>query len=183
MAKLPEILSVETVATSQLFRIERLQLRFSNGNEAAFERIPGGKIGAVVVVPLLNDDTVLLIREYAAGLHSYELGLPKGRADPGESLLAAANRELMEEIGYGAHRLELMKPLAIAPNYIGHRTHVVLARDLYPQRLAGDEPEPLETVPWPLHRLSDLIARDDFSEARSLAALFLARERLAMERG
>ena len=51
-----------------------------------------------------------------------------------------------------------------------------LARDLYPERLPGDEPEELEVVPWKFDRLHELILRDDFSEGRSIAALFIARE-------
>ena len=56
---------------------------------------------------------------------------------------------------------------------------VVLARDLYPSRLDGDEPEPLELVPWQLNNLPELFAREDFNEGRALAALTLATEYLA----
>ena len=58
-------------------------------------------------------------------------------------------------------------------------THVVLARDLYPERLTGDEPEELEVVPWKLSELHTLIGRADVSDGRSIAALFIAREYLA----
>ncbi|RZA16036.1 MAG: ADP compounds hydrolase NudE, partial [Lysobacteraceae bacterium] len=60
--------------------------------------------------------------------------------------------------------------------YMSHLTHVVLARDLYPQRLPGDEPEELEVVPWKLAEIDLLLDREDFSEGRTIAALFLARE-------
>lgn len=177
----PEILNIRTVARSRLFCIEELDLRFANGNRVCFERLrPGGR-GAVLIVPMRDADTVLLIREYAAGLDRYELSLPKGLMEAGEDVATAANREIREEVGYGAEHLEVLTTLSIAPGYLGHRTHVVLARDLYPERLPGDEPEPIEVVPWPLSRLDVLTARDDFSEARSLAALFLARERLRHE--
>ena len=53
---------------------------------------------------------------------------------------------------------------------------LVLARDLYEERLPGDEPEELEVVPWKLDALDQLILREDFSEGRSIAALFLVRE-------
>ena len=52
----------------------------------------------------------------------------------------------------------------------------MLARDLYPQRLAGDEPEALELVPWKLADLGQLILQEDFSEGRTIAALFIVRE-------
>ena len=175
----PEIRARRTVARSRLFHIQELDLRFSNGQERTFERLAGGGHGAVLVVPILDDRTLLLIREYGAGLESYQLGFPKGLIESGESPETAANREIMEEIGYGAHDLSRLHSLSLAPGYLAHRTEVILARNLYPKRLPGDEPEPLEVVPWPLDDLSGLLARADFSEARSLAALFLARERLS----
>ncbi len=178
----PQILHVESLARTRLFHIQQLELRFSNGREVTYERLLGTAAGAVLVVPLLDDQTLLLVREYGAGNERYELGLPKGRIEAGEAPLAAANREIQEEVGYAARDLTLLTELSLAPGYIGHTTQVVLARDLYPSRLPGDEPEPLEVVPWPLARLGELVARDDLTEARTIAALFLAREALAQER-
>lgn len=132
-----------------------------------------------MVVPLLDKETMLLIREYAAGMERYELGFVKGRIEPGEELLAAANREMQEEVGYAANHLQLIKSVTSAPGYLFHSTHIVLATELYPQRLAGDEPEPIEVIPWQLDNLDLLLQRDDFTEARSIAALFLIRKLLA----
>lgn len=176
MRKKPEILNTETLARTRLFHIEQLDLRFANGVEARYERLHSSSRGAVLVVPLLDRETVLLIREYAAGVHRYELALPKGRIEAEESMLAAANRELMEEVGYGARDLRHLTSLTLAPGYIGHVTHVILARDLYVRRARGDEPEEIEVVPWRLAALHELLAQDDCTEARSIAALYLARE-------
>lgn len=158
------------------YRLERLDLEFGNGARRQFERLHGRGRGAVAVVPLLDDDTVLLVREYAAGLHRYELGLVKGHIDAGETALQAADRELKEEAGHGARSLTLLRSLTLAPTYMSHQTAIVVARDLYPERLPGDEPEELEVVPWKLDRLHELVQREDFSEGRSIAALFIARE-------
>ena len=68
--------------------------------------------------------------------------------------------------------------MTVAPGYLSHTTHIVLARELYPSRLAGDEPEPIEVVPWRLEELDGLLADPDFTEARSIAALFLVRRHL-----
>jgi ADP-ribose diphosphatase len=163
------------------YRMERLDLEFSNGERRRYERLHGRGHGAVAVVPMLDADTVLLVREYAAGVHRYELGLVKGRIDAGETPEQAANRELMEEAGYGARDVRVLRSLTLAPTYMSHQTHVVLARDLYPQRLAGDEPEELEVVPWKLAELGQLILREEFSEGRSIAALFLVREWLEQQ--
>jgi ADP-ribose diphosphatase len=179
MTKKPETLHTRTVAQSRLFRVEAVGLRFGNGTEVEFERLaPGRSGGAVLIVPMLEDGTVLLVREYAAGTDRYELGLPKGRLEPGERPLEAANRELREEVGYAARELVPLRCMTVAPGYIAHQTHVILARDLYPDRLDGDEPEALEIVPWPLSRLAELLTREDLTEARSIAALYLARDHL-----
>jgi ADP-ribose diphosphatase len=109
-------------------------------------------------------------------VHRYELGLVRGRIDEGESPEQAADRELQEEAGYGAHSLHVLRSLSLAPSYMSHQTHLVVARGLYPQRLPGDEPEELEVVPWKLDALHELILREEFSEGRAIAALFIARE-------
>lgn len=178
MPKKPDILHRQMVARSRLFRVEAMGLRFSNGVEVEYERLAGSASGAVIVVPMLDADTVLLIREYAAGTERYELGLPKGRVEAGEDMLLAANRELQEEVGYAARQLTALRDLSLAPGYMQHRTRVVLAEDLYPQRQEGDEPEPIEVVPWRLSELPELINIEEFSEARSMAALFMVRELL-----
>ena len=182
MAKLPTIHKTEVVAQSNLFRVEALDLEFSNGEQRTFERLAGRGYGAVLVVPMLDDDTILMIREYAAGTERYELGLPKGKVDAGETIIEAANRELMEEVGFGAEDIQLLISVSLAPGYMGHRTNLLLARKLYPARLEGDEPEPLEVVPWKLSELDKLVAMDECSEGRSLLALYMVRDILAEKR-
>jgi ADP-ribose diphosphatase len=129
-----------------------------------------------LVVPLLDSETALLIREYAAGTHNYELAFPKGHIEEGEDMLEAANREIQEEVGYGANKLEHIHSFSIAPGYLSHHTHIVLASDLYENKIPGDEPEEIEVVPWKLKDLDKLLRQDDFTEARSIAAIFLVRE-------
>lgn len=181
MANLPRILKQTLIAQTRIFRVEQMDLEFANGQCRRYERLLGGPRGAVLVVPLLDPDTLLLIREYAAGSQRYELALPKGRVEADEDLLAAANREIREEVGYAARDLRLLRSVALAPGYIQHETHIVLARDLYPARLPGDEPEPIEVVPWPLSQLDRLLGQEDFREGRSLLAVLLLIRELASE--
>lgn len=178
----PQILSRECVAESRLFKVESLALRFSNGEERQFERLTGADRGAVMIVAMPDPDHVLLIREYAAGFEDYVLTLPKGLVDPGEDIITAANRELMEECGFGSHCIEPLVELSLAPNYMRHRMQVLLATDLYPKRLPGDEPEPLIVETHAIEELPTLLMRDDFHEARAIAALYIARDRLREEK-
>lgn len=177
----PSILATTPLFRSRVFEVEEVHLRFANGVETRFERLVGSPYGAVLTVALNEANEVLLIREYAVGLHRYELGLPKGRIEDGESPLEAGVRELREETGFGAERLEKLGELTLAPSYSTLCAHVVLARGLHYAPLQGDEPEPIEVVPWPLARLAELVGMPECSEARTLAALFMVREHLARE--
>ncbi len=179
MRKPPIIHAKRLVEGSKFLKVEQLDLEFSNGERRTYERLRSSGLGAVIIVPMQDDATVLLVREYGAGIDRYELGLPKGRLDQDETVEQGANRELKEEVGYGARDLHILHTLSLSPTYMSAMTHVVLARDLYPERLVGDEPEELEVVPWKLSELHTLIARDDVTEGRSIAALYIAREYLA----
>ena len=182
MEQKPEILDTKLVARSKLFGIEELHLRFSNGVERTYERLRTPPLAAVMCVPMLDDDTVVLIREYGAGLENYQLTLPKGGYEHGEDWQEAANRELKEEAEDGANSLTLLKNLTLSPGYMGHQIKVVLAEDLFAERLPGDEPEPLEVLTWKLSALDELVAREDMTEARVIAALYMVRELLAKRR-
>ena len=184
MSKCPTILATRFVNASRFLRIEQVDLHFSNGVRRTYERLNGNNApGAVIMVPLLDPQTVLLVREYGVGMERYELGLPKGKLNPGETVEQGANREMKEEIGYGASQLTRLHTLSLSPAYMTHMATVMLAQELYPERLPGDEPEALEVVPWKLSCLDQLIGREDVSEGRSIAALFMAREYLAKRGG
>jgi len=171
--ELPTIHKTEIVAKSKFFKVEKLELEFSNGVTREFERMVGGGRGAVMIVPLKDADTMLLIREYACGTHSYQLGFPKGLIDPGETSEQAANRELQEEVGYKAGKLHALQTVHMAPTFFDAKMHILVAENLTPQSLEGDEPEPLDVIEWPASKVDELLARDDFVEARCIAALLL----------
>jgi ADP-ribose diphosphatase len=169
----PKILARALAAKSERFQIERMDLQFSNGEQRVYERLLNGRHGAVLVVAIEGED-LLLIREYCAGTEDYQLAFCKGKVDAGEQPDEAANRELKEEVGFGARQMSLLKTATLAPGYMTHVTHLFLAQDLYVECLEGDEPEPLEVVRWPLAKWRDLLNEPSFTEGRSIAALFLA---------
>ncbi|PMI78837.1 ADP compounds hydrolase NudE, partial [Vibrio splendidus] len=148
--------------------------RFSNGVERTYERMKPSGRNAVMMVPITEQGDILLVREYAAGTERYELGFPKGLIDPGEQPNQAAVRELKEEIGFGANKLTPLKEVILAPSYFSSKMTLFIAEELYPEKLEGDEPEPLDIVRWPLAQAEELLTHLDFCEARSITALLLA---------
>ena len=184
MRQKPEVLAREIVASSRLFRVEEVQLRFYNGVERTYERLVGrgNGYGAVMIVAMADAEHALLVEEYCGGTDAYELSLPKGLIEPGEDVLAAADRELKEEAGFGARELEHLTELSLSPGYMSQKIQVVLAQGLYEERLEGDEPEPMRVERVNLRDLSSLAQHPQFSEGRALAALYLARD-LLIQRG
>ena len=130
-----------------------------------------------VTAVVRRGDQVLLVERADNGRWTPITGIP----DPGEEPADAANRELQEEVGYAARRIDHLQTVSLAPGYIQHVTHIHLARDLYEQQAEGDEPEPVEVVPWPLAEAEALLTRPEFSEARAIAAIWLVRRFLATE--
>jgi ADP-ribose diphosphatase len=135
-----------------------------------------------MIVAMLDAEHAVLVEEYCGGVDEYELSLPKGLIEPGEDVLAAAERELKEEAGFGARQLEHLTELSLSPGYMSQKIQVVLATDLYEERLEGDEPEPMRVDKVNLRELSSLALNPQFSEGRALAALYLARD-LLTQRG
>lgn len=177
---MPKILGKKELCESRLFRIESVHLRFSNGNERHFERIQGWVQGSVMILPMLDEETIVLIREYSLGVEAYTLGFPKGAVHENEDVLITANRELQEETGYAAREMKQVMKFCASPGYLTAFMHLIVARDLYPSTLEGDEPEPLEVITWSLDRVDELLANPEFVEARSIAALlWIERERRA----
>ncbi|MGK0446154.1 MAG: ADP-ribose diphosphatase [Bermanella sp.] len=179
MSEKPKILHRSIVSKSRLFTVESVDFKFSNGVERTYERLLPGGSGAVMMVAMLDDEHVALIREFGGGIEEYTLTLPKGAVDLGETLEDAANRELQEEIGFAARKITFLKHMSLSPSYMKSGIDIFLAEDLYPSVLEGDEPEPLELVKWPLANLHELVMREDMTEGRAIAGLYLARDYLA----
>jgi ADP-ribose diphosphatase len=172
----PKIKDVKTIADTGIFHIESLEVDFNNGQVRTYQRLNPKGSGAVLVIPVFKDNKVALIYEFSGGTAKYELALPKGKIDTGESVLDAANRELQEEIGFGANNLTQLKTMTLAPGYQANKTFVVLAQDLYESRLIGDEPEELTVVYKDLTKLDEWVDDINLTEARSIAALYLAKK-------
>jgi len=171
--KTPTILAENIAIQSRIFTVQSQEIEFSNGTQVIYERLLGSEDGAVLIIPLLEDDHILLIREYGAGVGRYELGFPKGKIDPGESWKEASIRESQEEIGHLPAEVRLLDSVSLAAGYMTHVTHIVLATGLSLQDAEGDEPEPLEVVKWHLSDWHALLEHPDFSEGRAYAALML----------
>lgn len=138
--------------------------------------------GASAVVPFLSNDEVLLIRQYryAAGGYIYEV--PAGKLDPGEDPLACASRELEEETGWRAGRLEPLGSILTTPGFTDERIHLFAAFEMTAGQTNLDDDELIELVPMRLEKALDLIWTDALPDAKSGLALLHAAHRLGLLR-
>jgi 8-oxo-dGTP pyrophosphatase MutT (NUDIX family) len=124
----------------------------------------------VIVVPLTDDGGVLLAVERAAAFDREVLGLVGGEAEEGKPLAETANRELQEELGWRAGRIDFLGELHPF-KYLTSRQFAFLARDLTPSKLEGDEIYPVGARAVPLARFVDLVESGELQDATAVAAL------------
>ncbi len=134
----------------------------------------------VLVVPLSDEGEVLLAMEHSPAFRGPHLGLVAGALRAGERLEQAANRELQEELGWRAGRVDYLGELHVW-KYLTTRQFVFLARDLVPSRLPGDERYPVLERRVPLEGFLALCTSGELHDALAVAALCLTREFLSKE--
>jgi ADP-ribose diphosphatase len=129
----------------------------------------------VMVVPLTPDEDVLMVVERSPAFDDDTLTLVGGEVEPGESLEQSANRELQEELGWRAERLEFVAELRPFSKYMTTRQFVFVARELVPSKLQGDETHPVLPRSVPLDAFHELCFSGELHDATAIAALFLVR--------
>jgi len=133
--------------------------------------------GASAVVPFLDAENVVLLRQFrhAAGGEIWEV--PAGKLDPGEEPLRCAARELEEETGYRAGRIVQTGSVLTTPGFTDERIHLFSAYDLAPGRPAPEAHEVLRSEIVPLARALAMIESGEICDGKTIAALFLASRR------
>ena len=172
----PQVLKSETVFRGRAFAVRLDELEYAPGRSTRIEVVEHS--GAVTMVPLDDHGQLWFIRQYRHPAGQELLELPAGTLEPGEDPAAGAARELQEEIGMRAGRLDALASFWLAPGYSTERMHVYLAGALEPAPLPPDEDEVISVVKLPVAAALAAAARGEIQDATSLAALFAAGRRL-----
>ncbi len=159
----------EILFEGRRFRIERAIQVMPDGSRHVREvvRHPG----AVVILPLLDDGGVCFVRNFRVAVGQTLIELPAGTLEPGEDPAEAALRELAEETGYRAGRIEHLITFCMSPGILDERMHLFLAGSLQPGPMAleaGEDIQPLECT-W--KKALEMARRGEISDAKTLVAL------------
>lgn len=156
--------------------------RFEGPGGVRFEREVIRHPGAVVVVPLIDDDTVLVVRQYRAAVDAELIEIPAGKRDVAdEPPELTAERELAEEVGRRAGSLELLGRFYNSPGFSDELTWLYLARDLsvVPDDRQGIEERAMTVEEVKLADTDAMIARGELTDAKTIIGLLLTARRLA----
>ena len=143
-------------------------------------RLPNGKLatrefldhpGAVGVVPFLDRNTVVMVRQYRHPVGEVTLELPAGKLDRGESVMACLKRELREETGYTARAYTRLIRYWPTPAFANEVLHLFVAEGLKAGKMRADEDEFLECVTVPFRKALDMVKRGEIKDSKTVVGL------------
>jgi ADP-ribose pyrophosphatase len=145
------------------------QVRTRAGHLAQREIVEHAPGAAVVAVAA--DGQVLLVRQRRPAVGASVLELPAGLVDAGETPIECARRELAEETGYHAARLEPLVEFYTSPGFCTERIHVFVGSDLEPVEAAHDDDEEIELIRLPVAAALDRVLKQEVSDAKTITGL------------
>lgn len=159
----------EELLAARRFRVVRHWQTLENGRVVVRETVQHP--GAVVILPLVDADHLCLIRNYRIAVGQTLWELPAGTLEPDEDPAACAARELLEETGYHAARLEKLTELLMSPGILNERMHLFAAHDLTPGAMNLEPGEQItrHLVPW--QEALAMIQRSEIQDAKTVAGI------------
>jgi ADP-ribose diphosphatase len=173
-----QLLESEKIFKGAVFDVERDRLREDNGIEIIREvvRHPGGA-GAL---PLFEDGRVALVKQYRHPARRELLEIPAGRIEDGETPEMCAAREMEQETGFRAGRIEKLAEFYTTPGFCEEKLHVYLATDLTPSSQALDHDELVEIVYLPFAEAAQMLGRGGIEDSKTIIALLLALKKVQL---
>jgi ADP-ribose pyrophosphatase len=173
--ELPKIISSQKVFSGRVFNVTVDTVR---EGELTYQREVVHHHGSAVILPVFDDGTVALVRQYRHPAVRYLLEAPAGTLADGERPEDGAARELQEELGLTAGRLEKLSEFFVSPGFCEEKMWVYLATELIEGQQNPEEDEVLEVVRLPIDDALEMISSSEIQDAKTIIALMLAAPRV-----
>jgi ADP-ribose pyrophosphatase len=162
--------------STKLFDVQEVQIEMPNKKRHNFQMVRHAE--SVTILPVDEKGQIWFVSQYRVGANADLVELPAGVIEKDESPLACAQREVQEEIGMAARTIQPLGSFYLAPGYCSEVNHAFLARELYSSPLAQDEDEFLDINILPIEQAYQMAQSGKIQDAKSLAALLLAKHLL-----
>jgi len=166
---LAKILNTKLVFKGRVFNVRRDRVSEPGGVVAIREVVTHN--GSVVVLPVFDDGSILLIRQYRHAANRFLWELVAGRIERGESLATGARRELIEETGYTARRMKKLFHFFPSPGVMTEQMFVFLATGLTLGAATPDEDERITSRRFPLAAVERMIERGKIHDGKTISAV------------
>jgi ADP-ribose pyrophosphatase len=166
----------DTVYQGRAFGVHVVRLQMPDDRLRDYDLVH--HMPSVTIVPLDEAGRLLFVRQFRLGAGEELLELPAGVMEAGEEPLTCAGRELREETGFSAGKMELLGDFYLAPGYSDEHMYVYLATDLHADPLAQDEDEFMELEAIPINDALAMVREKRLHDSKTLASLLLALPRL-----
>ena len=173
-----ETIESKEVYNGRLVKLRLDRVRLPNGKETTREIVVHR--GAVAVVPMIDHDKIVMVRQFRQAAGEVLLEIPAGTLNPDEDPVICAQRELEEEICYHPNKLTLMFTSYLAPGYSSEKLHTFLAEDLVKKCAESDADEFIEVVEVPLSDAVDLIRSGEIKDAKTICGIMMAQRILSL---
>lgn len=171
-----ELLNRILIYAGRIFDVATHEYRLPDGRSYRYDVVEHR--GAVTVIPVDREGNLIFVRQYRVGCESDLLELPAGVLEEDEDPLSGAAREIREETGMAAGKLERLGDFYMVPGYSTEHMHIYLATGLYAAPLPQDQDEFLELVRYPFRRAMEMARSGQIKDGKTLAALLLAESHL-----
>lgn len=170
-------LSSRRIHTGRVLNLDIDRVRFPDGSEGELEIIRHS--GASAIVPFLSDPAgddpqILLIRQYRYAADGFVWEIPAGRLDDGEDPLECARRELLEETGCSAERIERLTTIYTTPGFTDERIHLFMGVGLTRGEHKREQDEFMEIETMPISRALALIEQGEMTDSKSIIGILYA---------
>ena len=171
---MPEKVDSKTVYEGRVFDIHVDTIR---EGDAEYKREIVAHHGSAVIVPVFDDGTVALVRQYRHPAGKYLLEVPAGTLNVGEAPEAGALREVEEEIGFRAGKIEKLSEFYVSPGFLTEKMFLYLATDFTETSQNLDDDEFVEIVRLPLKKAVEMASGGEIEDAKTIVGILLAASR------